>query len=649
MTREVPFPIGRAFRKGKNNTLEAGPDDPGVPYGIGSDEGGHDTIEPGLGTLDDFRAFVAHAGALGMEVALHVAFQASPDHPWAKEHPEWFTIRPDGSIRSVHTFGEIARDSAGVAANIRGVTQDVTDRIAAATVTENLTRHLQLLLESTTQGIFGMDSDGRCSFINRAASDILGYAPGELVGALMHDVVHRTHDGTSYSAEDCPIGNAARMGVATEVQSDMLSRRDHRPLPVEYSAAPILDAGTVAGAVVVFTDVSERKLLQSQLEQADRVSSLGRLAATMAHEFNNVLMGIQPFAEHLTRLKAGHDVQGAASNILQTVQRGRSITQGILSFARPIEVVKEKIDVKEWLGSMRGALAAVVGEGVRLRVRVEGDSLFIRGDRHQLEQVLTNLAANARDAMKDVGELSIVVERCLSGYVFPFGAIKTVDRFLHLSVADTGCGMDTKTLKNIFDPFFTTKRSGTGLGLAVVHQVVQLHGGRIVPESVVGKGTVFHLFLPFSQEAFSETGSAKIAGQPSAAGSILLVEDDDAISSGVATLLRDEGAIVDVAASGAAALASLADHVPDVIILDVGLPDIDGRLLYAQIAEAYPDLAVVFASGSIDEEIFRPYLKPGRIASLTKPYELNALLLVLDTVKSGGEPICPPTVLEGHP
>jgi PAS domain S-box-containing protein len=538
-------------------------------------------------------------------------------------------VRPDETVRWVQTFGEITRDATGVATQMRGVTQDITDRIAAAAVHENVTRNLQLLLESTTQGIFGINRGGRCTFINRAASDSLGYAQGQLVGASMHEVVHGAHDVGGDSAEDCPIDSVARTGAATEVQSDMLKRRDGTLLPVDYSAAPIIDNGSVAGAVVVFTDVSERKLMQAQLEQSDRVSSLGRLAATMAHEFNNVLMGIQPFAELLSRQNPGESSQRATLNILQAVQRGRSVTHDILRFARPAELVKETIDVTEWLGSMNGALSAVLGDGVCLRTRIEGHALFVRGDRHQLDQVLTNLAANARDAMRGMGELSIVVERCLSGYVFPFGAIRTADQYLHISVTDTGCGMDAKTLKNVFDPFFTTKRAGTGLGLAVVHQVMQLHGGIIIPESVVGNGTVFHLFLPLAEEAFDEIRAKTLAVRRPAVGSVLLVEDDEAISSGVADLLRDEGVVVDVAATGAAALVSLASHLPDVVILDVGLPDVDGRRLYEGIAAAHPDLAIIFASGNSDEELVRPYLKSGQIESLSKPYEFGALLDLL--------------------
>ncbi|MGZ8869358.1 MAG: PAS domain S-box protein, partial [Thermoanaerobaculia bacterium] len=363
-------------------------------------------------------------------------------------------VRPDGAVRSVHTIGEVTLDEAGVPTHIRGVTQDVTERLQAAAEHQTLNRDVQLLLESTTQGIFGVDCDGYCTFINRAASEALGFPPGELVGRSMHDVTHQGAD-CNHAPAECPIESAARTGTAVEVQADRLCRRDGSSLPVEYSAAPIIDGGIVKGAVVVFTDVSERKLLQAQLEQSDRVSSLGRLAATMAHEFNNVLMGIQPFAEMLSRQNSGDSAQIATHNILQAVQRGRSITHGILRFARPAELVKETIDVTTWLRSMDATLTAVVGDRIRLGLRIDGEDLFIRGDRHQLEQVLTNLAANARDAMDDRGELAIVVERCLSGYVFPFGAIRTIDQYLHISMKDTGCGMDAKTLKAIFDPFFT--------------------------------------------------------------------------------------------------------------------------------------------------------------------------------------------------
>ncbi len=550
-------------------------------------------------------------------------------------------IRPDGVVRSVHTYGEITQDDAGAPCQIRGVTQDVTDRVDAAAVHQQLNRQLQLLLQSTTQGIFGVDGSGRCTFINRAASESLGYLPGKLVGASMHEVLHQTTDEALHAASECPIETTTRTGTGSEVQSDMLYRSDGTILPVEYSAAPIIDDGAIAGAVVVFTDVSERKLLQAQLEQSDRVSSLGRLAATMAHEFNNVLMGIQPFAEMLARKNPNDGVQRASHNILQAVQRGRSITHGVLRFARPTELVKEMMDVRQWLRTMDAALAAVLGDGVRLRLRIDGDALFVRGDHHQLEQVMMNLAANARDAMNGKGELSVVVQRCLSGYVFPFGSIRTVDQYLHISVTDTGCGMDAKTLKDIFDPFFTTKRSGTGLGLAVVHQVLKQHGGSIVAESTVGAGTVFHLFLPFSQEAFGEVETAADGVVLPEIESVLLVEDDEAISTGVADLLRAEGILVEVAATGAAALRSIATHVPDIVILDVGLPDMDGRLLYKRISAEHDTLPVVFASGSNNAEMYRPFLKAGQVASLTKPYEFAELLRVLGTLKKAPLTLAP--------
>ena len=555
-------------------------------------------------------------------------------------------VRPDGSQRSLHTVGEITPGIDGAPRRIRGITQDITERVSAAAVHESLDRHVQLLLQSTTQGIFGLGTDGRCTFINRAASESLGYSATELVGVAMHDVIHPTHEGASYAPDDCPIQTAVCASTASEVQSDSLARRDGTMLPVEYSVAPIFDGGVAAGAVVVFTDVSERKLLQAQLQQSDRVSSLGRLAATMAHEFNNVLMGIQPFAELLSRQNPGETIQRATQNILQAVQRGRSITHGILRFAKPSEPVKESIEVAGWLRSMATAMTAVLGDRISLDLRADDETLVVRGDRHQLDQVLTNLASNARDAMPAGGTFSVLLERSPSGYVFPYGAVGTTDQYVHLRISDTGCGMDAKTLKSIFDPFFTMKRSGTGLGLAVVHQVMQLHGGSVIAESVVGEGTTFHLFLPFCDEPRGETARRPaLVSHPSIA-SILMIEDDETISSGVASLLRDEGLRVDVATTGAAGLAALALRVPDAVLLDVGLPDIDGRLLYERMAIDHPDMAFVFASGSSDEEVLRPYLKTGQIASLTKPYEFAELLEVLATLDVVHDPLPPAEALQ---
>jgi PAS domain S-box-containing protein len=555
-------------------------------------------------------------------------------------------VRTDGTERTLHTVGEITYGADGAPQQLRGVTQDVTDRIAADKVHERLDRHVQLLLQSTTQGIFGMDTKGLCTFVNRSASESLGYADGQLVGVSMHDLVHPTHEGGAWAATGtCPIQTAVSTGTMIEVQTDLLARHDGSMLPVEYSVAPVLDLGVVTGAVVVFTDVSERKLLQAQLEQSDRVSSLGRLAATMAHEFNNVLMGIQPFAEILSRQSSGTPMHGATQSILQTVQRGRSITQGILRFARPAQPVKEKVDVGAWLRSMELSLRAILGGAIELNLDIDGEALLVRGDRHQLEQVLTNLAGNARDAMQGRGTVSVFLERCVSGAVYPFGAIRMGDHYLHLRISDTGSGMDARTLKNIFDPFFTTKRAGTGLGLAVVHQILTLHGGSIVAESVVGEGTVFHLFLPSCEEAMDRVVASPAPAAMRSVHSVLVIEDEEAIRIGITDLLREEGLRVDMASNGAAALEALAVYVPDAVLLDVGLPDIDGRLLYERIALHHPDLAIVFASGSSDEDLLRPYLKSGQIASIPKPYEFSALLDVLASLNVVPLPATPAEAL----
>lgn len=546
--------------------------------------------------------------------------------------------RPDGSHRFLHTRAEFIRGEDGPG-QLVGTTQDITDRVEATFSRERLTRNLELLLESTTQGIYGIDPDGRCTFVNRAAADALGYAPAELIGKAMHDLIHHSRaDGHPHPAADCPIQSSVRDGVACDVQHDTLWKSDGSSLPVDFSSAPIFDRGEVVGAVVVFSDVSERQLLEAQLQQAERLSSLGRVAATVAHEFNNVLMGIQPFAEALVRQGSDDLVHGPATQILHAVQRGRRVTEEILRFTRPAEPVKEVFDAGAWLRSLERSVAAILGDDIRLHVEIHGDSLLVRGDRHQLEQVMTNLAANARDAMRSGGTLTIRAGTGVSGTVFPFGRIPTVDMYLHLKVADTGTGMDEETVRKIFDPFFTTKRTGTGLGLPVVHKILELHGGSIFADSVPGKGTAFHLFLPLAEETNLPAPRREVPRAPARAtpgvAYVLLVEDDAGVASGLAALFDAEGIEITVATTGGDAIESVSRRVPDVVVLDIGLPDIDGREVYRRIVTIEPDLPVIFASGSHDEPLLRPYLSRDRVRSLMKPYDFDSLLGLIATVTS---------------
>ena len=353
----------------------------------------------------------------------------------------------------------------------------------------------------------------------------------------------------------------------------------------------------------------DRVELQRQLGETRRLSSLGRLAATMAHEFNNVLMGISTFAEVLRRRTGGEvHVQNAVAQIQQSLGRGRRITDEILRFTREPAPVMTTIDVHRWLTDFLPEATALTGG--RAELEVEND-LFIRGDVALLNQVLANLVINARDAAPE-GPIRLI------------GRTTRDDR-LELVVADRGIGIAPEIRERIFEPLFTTKRSGTGLGLAVVHQAVSAQSGTIDVRSEVGHGTAFHLYFPLV--------AGKVGPLPGRAVSqLLLVEDDPAVTLALHAMLEAEGIAVRSATNGRAAISAITKQLPDVVLLDIGLPDVSGVDVYAEIAERWPRLPVVFITAELDDTAVAQFLRRPHVGFLRKPFEAEQLLETLSRI-----------------
>jgi PAS domain S-box-containing protein len=379
------------------------------------------------------------------------------------------------------------------------------------------------------------------------------------------------------------------------------------------------DGGRVVRAVGTIQDVTQRKRLEQQLEQAERISTLGRVAATIAHEFNNVLMAIQPFAEIIRKSSEENPrVQHAAAQILNSVGRGRSVTQQILRVTRPAQALLETVDATTWLHDVANEIRLMVGPNITVAVNVPKDSLYFRCDPAQMQQAMTNLALNARDAMTHGGTLTFTAEA-------------GVDSFVRLIVEDTGHGILPDVLPHIFEPLFTTKHSGTGLGLGVTQQVVTNNGGTIHVETTVGSGTRFLIELPAASRETSEPLAPPVTRQPPPLKRILLVEDDEGVSGGISSLLSIEGIDVRIVQRGAEAVPKIESYHPEAVILDLSLPDIDGLQVYRQIQERWPDLPVIFSSGHGDRELVDG-LTSRHTVFLRKPYDLQSLMAKLHEV-----------------
>lgn len=351
--------------------------------------------------------------------------------------------------------------------------------------------------------------------------------------------------------------------------------------------------------------------LTSELREARRLTGLGQLAATMAHEFKNVLMGISTFTEILRRRTAGEvHVQNAVAQIQQSLGRGRRITDEVLRFTREqAPPTLTTIDVGRWLHDFLPEAAALSGDRAKLEVE---DELFIRGDIALLNQALANLIINARDAAPE-GPIGITARRA-------------GEECVELIVSDRGSGIAADLRDRIFEPLFTTKRGGTGLGLPVVQQVVAAHGGSVEVESEPGRGSRFHLRLPLARES--------AAAEPPSLERVLLVEDDPAVTLALCAILEAEEIGVRTATSGAAAIAAIERQLPQVVLLDIGLPDVSGADVYGEIAARWPSLPVVFITAELDDTKVARFLRRPHIGFLRKPFEAEQLLDTLSRITS---------------
>ena len=549
-----------------------------------------------------------------------------------RQRVQWETAarRADGT-RVVLEINSVPKEQNGEIVSMHGFARDVTEARRTEQERQQLTANLQLLLESTAEGIFAIDVDGRCQLVNRAAARMLQRGDDQLLGRDMHELTHGT---ATHARRHCPLLEVARTEMTIVVADETFQRADGSPFPVEYSAAPLIDQGRAVGVVVTFTDISERRKLEAKLEQANRLSSLGRLAATVAHEFNNVLMGIAPFVEVIRRTTERDRIEASLGQIALSVARGKRITSEILRFTQPAEPVRAAVEVAEWLRALATEARTMLSATIVLDVASQ-EGIAIHADANQIHQTVMNLIVNARDAMPGGGTLTIRAVREPEDAKFAFGRVEHPERFVHLSVSDSGTGMTAETRRHIFEPLFTTKKSGTGLGLPLAHQIVARHGGDIYVESAIGHGTTFHLFLPACDPAPRPVATP--APPPPAAPRtrfrrVLLVEDDAAVAAGIVSVLEMEGLEVDIVDNGTDAIETIRANPPDVVVLDVGLPDMEGTAVYDAIAVTHAGLPVIFSTGHADASRLEEYLARPRVSYLLKPYDAEALLAAIEEV-----------------
>jgi PAS domain S-box-containing protein len=508
--------------------------------------------------------------------------------------------RKDGTPLHVAFYpNEIVADGRTI---IVGTGADITDSVHAQQALEASERRYRELVEGVSDILFTVDAEGRFLSLSRSFERSTGYGLDEWIGRPFADLFRTP--ASPRADEDL---RSAGEGEGT-IREYELPARSGAVVTLEVLSQPRTVDGVVCGTIGMARDVTESRNIARKLEEAKRMSSLGQVAASLAHEFNNVLMGIQPFVEVIGRNPAGPRVPESLSHITRAISRGKRASQEILRFANPKEPQLSTIDVDMWLTTFLGDLTASLPALVTLDSSIDPEVRLIRGDCQHLEQVVTNLVFNARDAVGGDGSIQVNVGPTGQGMV-------------RISVCDDGPGIQPEVLARIFEPLFTTKRNGTGLGLAIARRLMERQGGALTVENRPEGGTAFHVFVPAVEVAAP-------ALQPAACAiptvkRILLVEDDLSAGAGLAELLRSEGYETTWVKLAGEACAAARAVEPQVAIIDVNLPDGNGADLVPLLRAHHENLPVVLSTGHVEIGCSDD---TDRIVSLMKPYELGVLL-----------------------
>ena len=533
--------------------------------------------------------------------------------------------RQSGEYRWVEDRSEPEMDAQHRVVRIWGIVRDITERRER----EDALRHLAAIVEVSDDAVVGLDPEGRVLTWNSAASALYGYERGEIVGQLFFDRVVPNR-AASLSAQL----NSLRSGQFKEPDTEHVNGTGEA-IPVSVTASAIGVAnGTTRMIAVVVRDLRERKQLEQQLLQSQKMEAVGRLAGGIAHDFNNILTVILGLAREI-RLDSTDPLAKEVEGIQHAAERATLLTRQLLAFSRRQVLQPKVLEPNELITDLLGLVRRLLGEHIEVTTELDVSTGRIKADPIQLEQVVMNLAANARDAMPDGGRVTIET----ANVEFDDEFVRThpgsrPGSYVRLRFADTGVGMSDDTLDHVFEPFFTTKgpAAGTGLGLSMVYGVVKQSLGYISVLTEPGEGTAFEIYLP----RVPEVSSARPAPPTTASGveTVLLAEDEPSLRGLVRRALEAAGYRVLEAPDGEAALSAFQENAEDihVILTDIVMPNLTGPQLAQRVRTKRPGIGIVYMSGYPDlADHQRPTLDKASVF-IQKPFTMEELTVKLRSV-----------------
>ncbi len=503
---------------------------------------------------------------------------------------------------------------------------------------EALRRQLAAM-DTSMDGIAILDENGCLLYVNNALVKMYGYdRPEELLGKSW-EVLYNTDEASRLKEDILPQVH----GEGQWRGETIARRRDGKTFPQEVSISTIQGGGFVC----IDRDITERKRLEEQLFQSQKMEAVGRLAGGIAHDFNNLLTAVMGYAYlAMNAMPRESSMYRYLEEIQASAERAANLTNQLLAFSRRQMVKPRVVDLNDLVRKLDLILRRLIGENIEFSLALEPELWAVKVDSGQIEQVLVNLVVNARDAMPAGGKLCIRTQNASLGHADAQQHPElTPGEYVVLSVTDTGIGMTDYVKAHLFEPFFTTKPvgKGTGLGLSTCYGIIKQSGGHITAQSEVGRGASFTIHLPRAREAVSAQGENGIPSRlPAGNETVLVVEDEPNLRYLAVHILRERGYRVLEAADGLEALAVAEAHADEVIhllVTDVVMPHMDGKQLAEQLTRLHPETRVLFTSGYTNDIVARNGMLRQGAQLLFKPYSVATLALkvreVLDRAGQG--------------
>ncbi|NLH47597.1 MAG: PAS domain S-box protein [Myxococcales bacterium] len=528
---------------------------------------------------------------------------------------------------------------------IMGIADDITEHKAIEEALRQSETRYRTLFHSMPEAVIMLSREGHILDCNLATSHITRLPREHLIGARFQDLgLYRTEDLDAMQHLLATI-LAERKGPALILE---IRTPDGERRWVEHHIVPLLTNNEVKAYQVLARDITEakkaeaeRERLQQQFLQSQKMEAVGRLAGGVAHDFNNLLTGIHGYAEIALKSLHGSDpLRLEIEEIQRAAERASFLTQQLLAFSRKQMINPQPLDLNELIGHSIRMLERVIGEDVRLIFEPGDLQGSVKADAHQLDQILINLAVNARDAMPNGGRLTIATAPLtLSEEECHANPEARPGRFILLTVRDTGTGMSPEVMEHLFEPFFTTKSKdkGTGLGLATIYGIVKQNQGWILVESAPGAGTAFHLYFPWSPETPAQLTAEPVNAAPHGWETILLVEDESLVRGLAKKVLTLHGYQILEAADGGSAylLAKQRTDPIHLLLTDVIMPEMNGRDLYQNLQDLKPEMKVLFMSGYPEDMIGEHGVLDEKIPFINKPFSLQSLVRKVRDVLDG--------------